>query len=330
MPLKEILSQFGSEFGIHINIANERAYLVNLINTVARDAYVENDLKNCEREQVFEAGQYDQQIALPQYVDKVIALRYYDTRLPVTQKDMRPRYMMHSWRLPYLGYPYYRWRMKGESPLKRNISNAGLLKFTIAKANSSLFSIVVTGSTINSTRIQEVITFAVGTTEATTINHWQDIETIRKTANTDYNVIVLDVNDNELATIPNSELFSIYKILQVLDRNEYPVMSNLIEVLYKTRFVPFANDYDQFPCGDFYDEVIFWKAAAKYWALRDNTKAIVCENAAENKMIRIAQNKDGPIDVRIKFGKNVVYNFYKNKGASMVTSYFYKNNIADY
>lgn len=326
MPAIDILSSLSADLGVSLNTASEKAYLLKLLNDVAREKYVENDLKNCEREQVFQYPQAAQQIALPQYVDKVIAIRDYTTRLPVTQLDMRPRYMSNTWRQPFLGYPYFKHRLKGNSPIKSDLTTTSYLTIVLPSANTKNFSVIVAGETANAKRAQEVVLFQVGDTSKNTVSQFSVIETIRKSSATDVDVYVNDINGIELAVIPNNETTSVYRVYQVLDRNEFPSSSMLYEVLYKTRFVPFVNDYDDFVCGDFYDESLYWAVLAKYFMRNTDTqdKAMLCHNKAEACMTRIALNKDGPIDVNLKFGKQQVFNFFSRAGQSITTAKPYR------
>lgn len=323
MPLIKILSDLASTLGIRLAVPSERAFLIERTNDIAKELYTENDLKYCEREQLFELGAQDQQVAFPQDVFKIIAVREYQTRLPITQLDMRPRYVYNQWRLPYIGFPYFRWRLKGVSPLKQDITDAGFLRITLPAGNPSLFTVIITGETANAKRIQEVVTFNPGgALTINTVNSWKNVESIRKSSTTDVDVYIYDINDVEMAVIPNGELFTEYKIVQVLDRNEYPTQSQVMEMLFKTRFVPFQNDYDQFPCGDIYDEAIYWKTLAKIYSQMDGKeeKVVMCDAKAENTMMKIAQNVDGPIEVNLKFGKNPIFNQFTKRGQSLVSA----------
>ena len=327
MALLTILSRIAADEGIRITDTNERQYAVNRINDAAKVLWQTNELKNSEREQLFDIGQLDQVVSLPYYVDKVIACRNYETRLAITMFDMRPRYMSNDWRLPFSGYPYFRWRMKGRSATKQNLRDASTITVALAKPSTTLFTVTITGRTTSASRTSEVLVFTVGKTLLTTSSVFIEIESIRKSAITDVDVGICASSDETLlAEIPNTLLTSSYQIVQVLDRNEYPQQSVLVEILYKPVYVPMQNDDDQFQCGDIYDEVIYWKTRALLQSLisGNESRASACNQTAEDLSVRIAKNVDGPLDVRLKFGSNQYFNAFRNKRQSLITSPFGK------
>jgi len=326
MALLYILSRITADEGIRINNSSERQYAINRINDAARVLWQTNELKNSEVEQLFEFGALDQVIALPHYVDKVIACRNYDTRLAITMVDMRPRYMANDWRLPFSGYPYFRWRMKNKSPLKQNLRDASTITATLSSANSALFTVTITGRTTKASKISEVLVFPPGTTSVTTTNVFIDGVIPRKSAITDVDVTLIDASGNLLAEIPNTLLASSYQIVQVLDRNEYPNQTSLVEILYKPVFIPMQDDDDSFQCGDLYDEVIYWKTKA---LLNSNIEgkesySALCSQTGDRLSNSIASNIDGPLDVKLRFGRNNVFFAFTCKRQSMITSPFGK------
>ena len=320
MPLLDILSNIAAELGVRINDDVERAWLVSQINATAKDFYSVWDLHGCEREQIVSQAANQQQIALPYYVQKVIAVRDYPTRYPLTQEDSRPRYLRNLWLRPFMGYPYFRWRIKSEnSAIQNDIKNAAYLTISIPTANSTLFSVVITGSTTSADKAQEIVTFPVGTTTLNTSQLWQSIDSIRKSAATDSNVTIADLDGEVLAVIPNNELLSQYMVVQVLDRMEYRQEDGLTEILYKTRFNNMVNDYDGLPCGDSYDQAIFFKTLARIYGLRGTfDKSSVFSDKAESLAALITMNKEGPIDKRIQFGTQKTFETFTKLGMSYV------------
>ena len=160
----------------------------------------------------------------------------------------------------------------------------------------------------------------------TTQGQFVSVDSIRKSSATDVDVIVTDIDGRELASIPNNELNSVYKVFQILERSEYPTSIMLYEVLYKQRYQPFINDYDEFTCGDIYDESIYWATLSKIYQREDGKeqKAMMCHNKAEACMTRIAMTEDGPLDVRINFGKNQVFQQFSRMGQSVTTAKPYR------
>jgi len=103
MPLKAIIDRLATTAGFDIDIASQRTFLLDqIINVAASKLYHEYELRNANREQIFNVGDNQQQIVMPWYVDRVIGARDYDTRVPMSQVDMRPRYQTSDW----LGFSY--------------------------------------------------------------------------------------------------------------------------------------------------------------------------------------------------------------------------------
>ena len=324
MALLYILSRITADEGIRINNPAERQYAINRINDAAKVLWQSYELKNSEVEQLFEFGALDQQISLPYYVDKVIACRNYDTRLSITMCDMRPRYMANDWRLPFSGYPYFRWRMKNKSATKQNLRDASTITATAPIASSALFTVTVTGKTTTASRTSEVLVFAPGTTSITSSSLFLEIISLRKSGITDVDIAITDATGNLLAEIPNTLISSSYQIVQVLDRNEYPNQTPLVEILYKPVFVPMQGDDDQFQCGDLYDDVIYWKTKALLNSKIEGKEEVAAayNQTAEDLANRIANNIDGPLDVKLRFGRNNYFFAFTCKRQSMITSPF--------
>lgn len=321
MPLIDILSNLAAELGTRISEPTEKAWLIAQINAASKDFYAAYDFHGCEREQIVNIDPNQQQISLPYYVQKVIAVRDYNTRYPFTQEDMRPRYLRNTWLRPFMGFPYYRWRIKSQnSATQCDITNAGIITVSIPSANSTLFSVIITGGTANATREQEVLTFPIGTTSVTSSKMFQTIDSIRKTSPTELDVTISDMDSNVLAVIPNTELFTQYMLVQLLDRLEYRSEVLSAEVLFKQRFNALVNDYDGFPCGDSYDQAFFFKSLARIYGLRgDFEKSQVYTMKAESDAALITANIEGPIDKRIQFGSQKTFETFTKLGQSYVT-----------
>lgn len=329
MALQNILAQVGADGGIKLNSTPELQYTVALINSVAKELYNENDLRGCEREQLIELDSDAQQIALPTYVDKLISARDYQSKMPITQNDMRPRYMWQNWRRPFLGFPNYTWRMKNVMPIMRNITNAGPLKISLPFAPSALFTTAITGSTVKSSRLQEVVSFypedpvdSNGCVTKETTNSFTDIISINKSDETEMDISIYDIDDNLLAALRNCDKTTRYQIVQVMDRGEQQSNTQLCEILFKLKFIPFQNDFDEFPCGDFYDEVIYWKTLAKYYSKQKDGKdyALTANAKAEDTLAKIVATAEGAIKKTLQFGKNPVFESFTEFGQGITTS----------
>lgn len=265
MAFLDIYNDFASLVGI--TDPTKKNFLRGIINRAAEDLYSQSDLVNSLREQVFvrdseNLPQPTLQYTLPWYVWKLRGMREYNSGLGILNHDMRPRYQVQGWREfidPFL------YRVKENVLLARHILNEGPLTFNLPDGETSdaVINLWASGSNNSRSRFQESVVFAVGDTGKTTSQLFSTVDGIRKAAATTFDLYVLDADGNTVSFIPNTELIPRYTLIQVSDvpywNPEY------IEVLYKIRFTPFVNDYDEFPCTNIYDKAIVYKACEHYY-----------------------------------------------------------------
>jgi hypothetical protein len=306
MPLKDIKAKVAADVGIKLSSTAEDAFLLDKINQAAKELYTKHDLVGSMREQLFQLSATTQQLSLPYYIDTIRAVRDYETRLPIERVDMLPRYQTEGSRAKEGGLP---WRIKAEKyPLKANIGSDGPLTFTLKSAATVTFNIVVIGATSAASRVQEIVNVAAGALAVTTTNNFlaDGVERIFKSSTTDSDIVVTDIDGKEVADIPNSELYPSYTIVQVLDQDYTRGQTQLVEVLYKTRFTPFKNDYDSFPCGDVYDDAIYYLTLGIIHGGKNGdewkAKAQMAYARAEQLVIEVAKSKQATLTLRMDFG----------------------------
>jgi len=299
-----ILTEFSKEVGHPINTDRDRASAIAKINKAAKELYSSADLVGCMREQVFNVDSSRLQVTLPYYIDELRNARHYDTRARVKIEDMRPRYFYgKDWPQKYLSF-----RKKNKICTARDLDNDGLLTVTIPQAESSRFTVYITGSTIDSDRITEALVFDIGTITQTTINSFTSSPGFRfigKDKLTSNNVTISDLNGNVISEIANCEQEAIYTLISVgdLDTN---LQCECYELLYKYKFSPFYNDYDTFPAPE-YDDAIVYKAASHVWSkdTSDKGQAMVLEY--ETKCATILTNRvnagEDSDEKEIQFGR---------------------------
>lgn len=307
MPLGSIIQMVAAHTGI--DPVAQRPYLLTIINRGAKNIYDKLDTVHCLREQIFTLDTTIQLFALPNYVGELRAARIFNIGLNVEIHDMSPRYAQAGWREQYNNKCLV-WRNKGVFPVKRFGENSGVLLFQPTGVETSPYTITVTGGNPQSQRINETITIPVGSiTPVSTVNSFtpEKIESIRKSAFTQFDVKMLDLDGIELARIANSELFTEYTLIQISD---YPYAYNnnfqYVECIYKLRLRMFNNDNDQFPGGDRYDEAIYL-AAIINWAMKKEGKSETVQMAASkctSLLSDIASNADAGIDKQMDFGTN--------------------------
>lgn len=297
--LLDILKDVAASFGEDINDPSQKPLVITRVNKAAEELYACTDLAYSLREQVFDLNTDSNQVSLPNYVGELRGMRHYDWRQNITVVDMQPRYHFgignEVWPMQF--------RMLDKSPIARNIENESTITVSIPIAEPSEFVVTIIGSTSNSAKIIEKLTFAVGDLSKISTGNFTDIFEVRKDKLTLYDITLKDIEDNILGVIPNNEFYSLYHIFQVLD--SVSTNTNVIEVLYKQRFSPFNNDEDTFVCGDVFDKAIFWKYFEHESARQKDTKgAIAALQKCVQVINQINQNVGAGLEKKINFGPN--------------------------
>jgi hypothetical protein len=312
MPLKTILINCATEIGLQLTNVADKAFLIAKINEAAEDLYTSDDLVDCLREQVFSFEVDDQQITVPWYVYKIRGARWSRLKLPIRLDDYRPRYATQGYsEMLWRGMT---WRIKNKQAIGKDISNAAPLTLSIALPETVAFTVNITGSTANSIRITEQVTFAPGDITKTCVNTFISnngyfpIESITKDILTNNDVIITDTNGEEISRIPNSELSASYTVIQITDFDQSTFINDgcsCIELLYKTKFTPFRNDFDEFPCGPIYDQCIFYKTLEIFHGKNGEVeKAALAKLKCDQLIGNLAQETELGENIRLDFGYN--------------------------
>lgn len=255
MSLKSIRAEVAADIGIAVSNAAQSALLDRRINDACNEIWDSRDLPKSLVEQLFIVDTDTQLASLPIDLLHLRGARHHESRERISIQDMRPRYGCQPWSEPWLG-----WRVKKESATSREILNAGPLTLTLQQAETAVVTVAITGSTYISGRTQEVITFGAGETEKTTTNSFLTIESINQPELHDYNVVVTDVDDNEIAVLQNHEYLTAYTVIQQADHDlaSPAITPYYVECLYKPKLYPLKNNHDEFPLRG-YDKAIYWK-----------------------------------------------------------------------
>ena len=299
MSLSTIRAEVAADLGIRIESATQKSFLDDKINKAAEEIYEKYDLRNSLREQIFMCDNAQQLITVPYYVYRTRKIRSYDFLLGVKNVDMRPRYSYSEWMPPFLN-----WRIVREFfPLSRDIENEGPLTFVLSEPATAVFSITIVGKTGTAEKTTEVIVFSVGDEERSSTKNWAGSPemVIAKNRVIDQDITIEDMDGNEVSSIPNSELKPSFTLVQVLERYQQFGENPLYEVLYKTRFTPFKNDADEFPCGSVYDRAIYWKTIEHLASKQDGDEAMKRVIGASAKCDQvIKQNEQNSADGQVK------------------------------
>ena len=319
MSLKNILLDVSSVLGLDIANADELAYHIAKINEAAEELYRSNDIPDCLREQLFSFDDSETfQVALPSQVDKIRAIRLYDTnRGQVSVEDMRPRYHKNRWG----GVGKLRFQIKQQNALlQRSINNAALFTFTLKEVETVPVVINIVGKTTKSSRFSETLTIPAGNLSVITTKSYEEFIAIEKSSLNNYDITITDVDDEIMGEIKNYELSPRYTILKIreddfsyLTNNSYPL--NLFECLYKTAFIPFRNNYDEFPCRNC-DKLIAWKFIEHYAIFKGTPElqglAVNAATKVEQILLELNRNNDEGIDLKAEYQKNPMFEAQRN------------------
>lgn len=309
MSLKSILLDLATIGAVKIEDAQQREYEIFRINQAAQELYDNYDLVGSLREQVFDVDvtREGNQIALPSYVGKLRAVRYYYPDLNLGIVDKRPKYQSTFWQ----GKNFLNWRLRGEFPLKTDISNEGSLTVTFKQPVTTPVEVTITGKTEHSSNAFETLYFNNGDTSYTTTKTWEEITSISKNVTTDYDLEVTDLNGRVLAEIANNQLKSNYQVVQIINlpnsATTYTPITSQVEVLWKARFTPFVNLTDEFQCNG-YDKAIVWKRLEHRASTSSDPievqKALGYSAKATDIIERVSQDTEKILDKVMNFAPN--------------------------
>lgn len=319
MPLRTILLNAASEIGLTLSNTTDRTWLIQKINEAAEDLYTSDDLVDSLREQVFSLEVDDQQISLPWYVYKIRGARWSQLKMPIRLDDMRPRYATMGYN--EMLWRSFTWRIKEKHAIGKDITNSAPFVVSIPMAEMLAFVVTIIGVTSTSTRVVEQVHFAPGDTVRNCINSFLSVKSITKDILITNDISVQDINGVELAVIPNNELSSSYTILQIIDFDQSNFTNEgcmCVEVLYKTKFTPFSNDYDEFPCGPIYDQCIFYKFMEIFSGKKGEFDKATAYKTKCNELVgNIAKETEDSEEVRMDFGKNR-FLMAQNRGTTQI------------
>lgn len=321
MPLKNILSDIAVNLGLSIDNEDELAFYTEKVNQVARELYDSSDLPGSLREQVFQIDDSaTYQISLPWYIDEVRAIRLFNTvGGKIRLEDLRPRY--HNGRWGSASGITFRVK-QNNAALARDISNAGLLTFSLPEdqVEASDITITVVGGNSVSSRFQETITLEAGASNVTTTKGFEYVDSIRKSTTNNYDITITDIDNIELGVIPNNELGTCYTIVSVREddlafkqNNSFPL--NTYEVLFKQKFNGFVNLYDEFPCPKF-DKIIYWKFIEHYNADKPGfeQRAYAAKLKADELINQLKAGNESGKNMTLQYAENPMFKAQRQRG----------------
>lgn len=292
--LSYILKQTGNKMGLDPSDTTQRNVLLRFINEAAYDLWTTSDMAGVLEEQYFQV-QGNQTIALPDYVGDIRAMRQANSHRAIQLSQMRPRYNQYSW-----ADEWRTWRLKGIRPLQESIKNEGLLTITVPAVESTPIVVTITGNTTSSSNVVE--TFTMNTTSVSTVNSYIDVRSFTKTAVSQYNPSLLDIDGNQLSYIANDKLEAKFQIVDISSAPWLAISPTTnpkiewAEVLFKRSLPWFQNDSDEFPASG-YDNVVVAKCLELYYEEQGNIQnAVAMEQKANSLLARIHENENRGTD----------------------------------
>lgn len=295
MALRDILTSVCSEIGWRID--DDRALAIRYINMAAKELYECDDYPGCLREAVIQILP-GSQLALPDTVGWLRAVREYVSTNKIELNTLHPRYGYNNW-----PKAQGKWRIKGTSPLMLDITNASILYFQTQKLEDAVISI--SGKTAISNRVTEDITMDAYT--KLSVNAYAEVYSIQRKVRGDYDITIKNAQGTTLAILRNDQIESRYTIIDV---SQYPFGTQYYsagevycEILYKVPFNKFYEDSDTFPCEGF-DEALAMRTCCRYYQQQDD-KAKLANNYFTRSLQLIAatiHNAEGAVQKQIMFG----------------------------
>lgn len=310
--LSDLLSELASDLGIQISIPAERSYLLDKVNKAARELLESSTLRAAQMEQLFEVDTSTQQISLPSYIGRILAIRHHYLRAPINQESLRPRYVQQAWVPPYLN-----WRIKKQdAALSRITDQAGPLTFTLSAAETeAAFVITVAGRTLDARHRVETLAVPIGTTSVETTNSFypEHVQYIKKSRATANDITVTDLDGTVVAELYNNRLSTQYMIVNILDWLFVPDTDNnkYVEVLWKPRFVPYVEDTDVFVGGEMYERAIYYKVRQYMYEKQEGkaNEAILAMQACNQYALNVDNEMKSDEAQKLRFKMPIMYRF---------------------
>jgi len=314
MALNYILNQVGLKTGQNPQDPSQRAVLLRFVNEAAIELYQTSDMAGCLEEQYFKVNS-NQTISLPEYVGQIRAMREAETLIAIKLSQMRPRFNQIPW-----PDEYRTWRILGLQTLQTSLQNQSLLTLSVAQVETPPITVNVSGPSSNSSLISETV--VMDAVSKSTVNVFNDVTALTKTAVSQFDVILSDIDGNQISHIANNKLKASFQIVDISTAPWFPAIASpllgWVEVLYKKALPWFQNDNDEFPAVG-YDNVLvngclqLWyeeqgnvQIAMSYYQKKIQSLAAIHEDAnrGTDDVVSLVRNPHDDINPRVGFGRD--------------------------
>lgn len=317
----DVLTRVASDTGYHPT--QKRQALLNLLNNSAREMYDSLECNHIYREVTCVVPR-DKLVSLPSMIGDLRGVRAHTEDMPFPIQSMSaPRYVDNRW-----NYKIRNWRELGHSPVHTYVASVGVLTLeTQAIPGNQVFRI--SGQTSYADRIEEEITFDE-TPKVSLSAFGPDIYQLSCIEERNFNIIVKDAEQNEIAVLYNTENETRYLIVdvsQVFWSKDTTEDESLVDICYKHPLWKFTKDTDKFPAGSRYDNAWYHLCMHKFFSPMENRKADSSEQRAlySAAMVEAKGGAESGIEKRVSFGENKFYNLIR-RGYSPNYLYPFGNN----
>jgi hypothetical protein len=324
MSVKYILGQAGAKMGLNPNAQSSRLVLLRFLNEAARELYNQSDMPGCLLEQVFKVNG-DQTISCPEYVGRIRGLREFNSQIPWSLNQMRPRYNKFNWQDMWRNI-----RFKNRQALMTTVTNQSVGVLTVPVVESPPVVVTVSGPTPTASELSEDITMSAVT--AQTVNNFLDYTSVKKDRVNNYDITLSDIDAKVLTVIPNNMLTASYQIIDISLCPWLPTglapQEHYVELLYKKTLPYLSNDADEFPAQG-YDDVIVNKMMQLWFeeqgkpdvAIAYDTKATRTlareteeQNRATEDVVSMVSNPHDTLLLKIRVARRRYYRGYFSRG----------------
>jgi hypothetical protein len=312
--LINVLTRLAADIGYHK--VDKRAALERLLNDGAKELHRKIDCNKIYRE-VTLVVPANKVVSLPSLVGEIKGMRIhsFDTPAPIYGISY-PRYVKNV-----DDYRFFNWRDLGDSPVHTIMDSVGPLTLTTNIVEG--VTVFISAQTNNAAQVEEAI--VMDATSKTTLNAFgpQIFSIACASNNRVADILVLDVNGTELATLHNNADKSRYKIVDVSEL--FPLDTtdeeSLIDVCYKLPARNLTRDSDSFYAGDDYDEAWFNMCMALF--LRNIPERVSDSFAytakAMNDLKAAKSHAERNLIKKISYGPNKFFGLFK-RGQQCITS----------
>jgi hypothetical protein len=323
MSLGVILTDIASIGGIDLSDPNQLVATTYRVNKAAKEIYEQNDLIGSQREQVMQmTAPKGDQFSMPEYVGQIKAVRYFYPEFNLKTVDMRPRYKGKYWQVEN----FMSWRLKEQSPIRRQVSNAGPVLIRPRQKETQDVTVTLSGWTENASNIIENLVFPAGYTGIglQSQNAFLGFTAITKSVATLSDFDVWDLDGNLMSTLANNQLKALYQLVQIINMPNgslgaatfFQPITDFVEVLWKMKWRPMVTPQDEFLCPA-YDEAIFWKymehkARVSPQSTFDANQADKFKAKCDELIKNIANQNDENLEMSLNFGTNATYGAFEN------------------